>query len=149
MMSVAMRYMHDQDKASAIVNDGFLKIFTKISTFENKGSFEGWMRRIVFRCVSDAVRKDGNYMKFMVFEEEERQVSYPVALTKLYEEDLIKLIDQIPQSSGEVFKLYAIYGYTHKEIAKQKNISEGTSKWHLSDARKKLQGLLLRNYNAG
>ena len=149
MMSVAMRYMHDQDKASAIVNDGFLKIFTKIDSFENKGSFEGWMRRIVFRCVSDAVRKDGNYMKFMVFDDEDRQMSNSEALTKLYEEDLLKLIDLIPKSTGEVFTLYAIYGYTHKEIAGLKNISVGTSKWHLSDARKRLQGLILRNYNAG
>ena len=88
-------------------------------------------------------------MKFMVFEEEDKQLSHSEALTKLYEEDLIKLIDLIPQSTGEVFTLFAIYGYSHKEIAELKNISIGTSKWHLSDARKRLKGLILRNYNAG
>jgi len=150
MMSVAMRYMNDRDRASAIVNDGFLKIFTKIDTYAGKGSFEGWMRRIVFRSVSDAVRKDGNYLKFMVFDDEDRrQISHSNTLSKLYEEDLLKLIDLIPPSSGEVFTLFAIHGYTHKEIAEQKKISVGTSKWHLSDARKRLQGLILRSYNAG
>lgn len=147
-MSVAMRYIKDLDRASAIVNDGFLKIFTKIDSYENKGSFEGWMRRIVFRCVADTVRKDGNYLKFMVFEDFERSSMNPDALSKLYEEDLLKLVQKIPEASREVFSMYAIYGYSHKEIAETRNISIGTSKWHLSEARKKLQKLLLK-YNAG
>ena len=73
-------------------------------------------------------------------------------LSKLYEEDILKLIDLIPAASGEVFILFAISGYSHKEIAEKKGISVGTSKWHLSEARKKLQELILKidsNSNAG
>lgn len=149
MMSMAMRYMQDKERASSIVNDGFLKIFTKIDTYENRGSFEGWMRRIVFRCLSDAVRKDGNYLKFIVFEDVEKPMPTELALSKLYEEDLLKLVDKLPPASGEVFTLYSVYGYNHKEIAELRGISVGTSKWHLSEARKKLQGFIAKNKNAG
>ncbi len=151
MMSMCMRYMGDTDKAAAIVNDGLLKVYTKLDQYQNKGSFEGWVRRIVFRSISDAVRKDSNYLKFMVFEEFEKS-SESSALSKLYEEDLLKLINKIPTASGDVFIMYAINGYTHKEIAERRGISIGTSKWHYSEARKKLQELILQgetNINAG
>jgi len=151
MMSMCMRYMGETEKAAAIVNDGLLKVFTKIDQYHHKGSFEGWIRRIVFRSLSDTVRKDSNYLKFMVFEEIETSTNHS-ALDKLYEEDILKLVDKIPKASGEVFILYAIHGYSHKEIAERKNISTGTSKWHLSEARKKLQeliGKLDSNSNAG
>lgn len=151
MMSMCMRYMGDKDKAAAIVNDGLLKVFLKIDQYGHKGSFEGWIRRIVFRSLSDAVRKDSNYLKFMVFDEYEVSNNESI-LSKLYEEDILKLIDLIPAASGEVFILFAISGYSHKEIAEKKGISVGTSKWHLSEARKKLQALILKidsNSNAG
>lgn len=90
-------------------------------------------------------------MKFMVFEEYENATK-PSVVSKLNEEDILKLIDQLPPASARVFMAYAIQGYTHKEIAEQKGISIGTSKWHLSEARKKLQILILNidsNRNAG
>ena len=142
LMSMCLRYTSDRDRSAAIVNDGLFKVFTKIDQYQYKGSFEGWVRRIVFRCLSDAVRRDSNYMKFMVFEDRE-QKSSPLGLSKLYEEDVLKLIKQIPAASGDVFTLYAIHGYSHKEIAEAKGISVGTSKWHLSEARKKLKVLIL------
>lgn len=151
MMSMCMRYMGDTEKAAAIVNDGLLKVYTKLDQYENKGSFEGWIRRIVFRSISDAVRKESNYLKFMVFDEQEK-IAEPSALSHLYEEDLLKLIEKIPTASGDVFVLYAIHGYTHREISEEKGISIGTSKWHYSEARKKLQELILqgdKNSNAG
>ena len=151
MMLMCMRYISDRDAAAAIVNDGFLKVFTRIDQYQNKGSFEGWIRRIIFRCLSDRVRKDANYLKFMVFEDHEAMDRSNI-LSKLYEEDILKLIDQIPSASAEVFVLFAIQGYAHKEIAEQKNISIGTSKWHLSEARKKLRELILNidsTINAG
>ncbi|MBT8234003.1 MAG: RNA polymerase sigma factor [Saprospiraceae bacterium] len=152
MMSMCMRYVQDKYKAAEIVNDGFLKVFKKIDQYEFRGSFEGWMRRIVFHSISDTIRKDANYLKFMVFEEHDKKYKNRI-LDNLYEEDLIKMIDDIPPASGDIFILYAIQGYAHKEIAEMKNISIGTSKWHLSEARKKLQNLVLENYknslNAG
>lgn len=146
MMSMCMRYVQDKYKAAEIVNDGFVKVFKKIDQYEFKGSFEGWVRRIVFHSLSDTIRKDANYLKFMVFEEYDSSKSNKV-LDNLYEEDLIKMVNEIPPASGDVFLLFAVQGYSHKEISELKNISIGTSKWHLSEARKKLQNLVLENYN--
>lgn len=151
MMTMCLRYIDDRQKAASIVNEGFLKVFLNINQYEHRGSFEGWIRRIVFRCLSDHIRKEANYLKFLVFEDYERPSSDTV-LSKLYEEDILKLIEHIPAASGQVFIQYAINGYTHKEIAEMKGISIGTSKWHLSEARKKLQELILKtdsNRNAG
>ena len=146
MMNMAMRYVNDKFKAAEIVNDGFLKVFKKIDQYEFRGSFEGWIRRIVFHSISDTIRKDANYLKFMVFEEHDKKNNNQI-LDHLYEEDLIKMIDKIPPASGAIFLLFAVQGYSHKEISELKNISVGTSKWHLSEARKKLQNLVLENYN--
>ena len=152
MINMCMRYVHDKDRAAEIVNDGFLKVFSKISQFENRGSLEGWIRRIVFHSMSDNIKKNANYLKFMVFDDHDRKVSQNV-LDRLYEEDIMKLVELVPPASGEVFILYAIEGFSHKEIAERKGISIGTSKWHLSEARKKLKTLILKTYtqhqNAG
>lgn len=152
MMSMCMRYIHDKDRAAAIVNDGFLKVFTKIGQYENRGSLEGWIRRIVFHSMSDNIKKNANYLKFMVFNDHDRKVRQDV-LDNLYEEDIMKMIDLIPPASADIFILYAIEGYTHKEIAEMKGISIGTSKWHLSEARKKLKTIIINTYtqhsNAG
>jgi len=144
MMGMCLRYINDKDRASAIVNDGFLKVFKKIHQFENKGSFEGWVRRIVFHSLSDNIKQNANYLKFMVFDDYDQKSSSNI-LDKLYEEDILKLIDLIPPASADVFILAAIQGYSHKEIAELKNISIGTSKWHLSEARKKLQAVIINN----
>lgn len=152
MMRMCMRYVHDKDRASEIVNDGFLKAFKKIDQFEFRGSLEGWIRRIVFHAMSDNIKKETNYLKFMVFEEYDRGSSNTV-LDKMYENDILKLVEDIPAASGDVFLLFAVHGFSHKEIAEKKNISVGTSKWHVAEARKKLQELILKNYkhntNAG
>ncbi len=148
MMRMCMRYIRDRDRAVAVVNDGFMRVFKKIGQYEYRGSLEGWIRRIVFHCMSDNIKKEAKYMKFMVFEDYDAPKKES-ALNKLYEEDLLKLIEKLPAASADIFIMFAIQGYSHKEIAEIKNISVGTSKWHVSDSRKKLRGLILEtnNYN--
>lgn len=146
-MMMCMRYLRDRDKAVAIVNDGFLKVFKKIDQFEYKGSLEGWIRRIVFHAMSDAIKKEAKYVKFMVFEDYDKQVQEN-GLDRLYENDILKMIEELPAASADIFILFAIQGYSHKEIAEIKNISTGTSKWHVSDARKRLKVLILNNYKS-
>lgn len=146
MMVMCMRYVHDKDHAAAIVNDGFLKVFKKIEQFEFRGSLEGWIRRIVFHSMSDSIKKNANYLKFMVFEEHDARYTNDI-VQKLYEEDILKLIDLIPPASADVFILFAVQGFSHKEIAEKKGISIGTSKWHLAEARKKLQAIILNTYS--
>lgn len=141
MISMCYRYTSDQETALTIVNDGFLKVFKKIDTYSHQGSFEGWIRRIVFHSISDYFRKENKYLKFMVFEEREKVLDTN-AENQLYYEDLIKLVDNLPGKSKDVFTLFAIEGYSHKDIGKQLGISEGTSKWHLSEARKLMKKLI-------
>ena len=144
MMRMCMRYTHDRDRAMEIVNIGFLRVFQKLHTFEFKGSLEGWIRRLVFHALSDHFRKDKKYLQFMVFEERD-QSSQEKAHSNLYAEDIMKMVDTLPPATQEVFRLYAIEGYTHVEISKNVGISVGTSKWHLANARKILKKLIDQN----
>lgn len=143
MLKMCMRYTQNREDAMIIVNNGFLRVFKKIDQFQAKGSLEGWIRRIVYHSVSDYFRKREKDLKFLVFEEYDKEI-HGTVLDKLYADDIISIIDEIPPASGEVFRLFAIEGYTHKEIAEIKGISIGTSKWHLSEARKKLQKLIYK-----
>jgi len=144
MMRMCMRYTNDRGKAMEIVNIGFLKVFQKIHTFQFKGSLEGWIRRLVFHCLSDYYRKNSKYLQFMVFEERD-QSSLEKAHSNLYAEDILKMVNTLPPATQEVFRLYAIEGFTHLEISKNVGISVGTSKWHLSNARKILKKLIDQN----
>ena len=144
MIAMVYRYTTDQDKALMIVNDGFLKMFKNIESYEYKGSFESWVRRLVFNSISDYFRKENKYLKFLIFEEHEKQLDDSV-ISKLYYEDLINLVDKLEGNTHKVFCLYAIEGFNHREIGELLNISEGTSKWHLSEARKKLKKLINRS----
>ena len=141
MISMCRRYTNDDEVAISICNDGFLKVFQKIDTFAFKGSLEGWIRRIVYHTLYDHFRKNSKYLQFMVFEDHE-QAEHPEVVPGLYLEDLLRLIEQLPETSAHVFKLYAIEGYNHREIGEQLGMSDNTSKWHLANARKKLQHML-------
>ncbi len=144
MMRMCMRYTNDKDKAMEIVNIGFLRVFQKLHTFEFKGSLQGWIRRLVFHCLSDHYRKNSKYLQFMVFEERD-QSSVEKAHSNLYAEDILKMVETLPPATQQVFRLYAIEGFTHVEISKNIGISVGTSKWHLSNARKILKRLIDKN----
>lgn len=151
MMRMCMRYTRDKDKAMEIINMGFLRVFQKLHTFQFKGSLEGWIRRLVFHSLSDYFKKDSKYLQFMVFEERD-QSTIEKAHSNLYAEDILKMVETLPPATQEVFRLYAIEGFTHVEISKNIGISVGTSKWHLSNARKILKKLIDQNnlrYYAG
>lgn len=144
MMQMCYKYTSDRDIAMEIVNDGMLRVFKKVGKYSFKGSFEGWMRKLVFHSLSDYFKKHNKYVHFMVFEEKEKAINAE-PLNNLYWDDLLNLIDKLPDNTKKVFQLYAIEGFAHKEIAKTLSISEGTSKWHLSNARKLLQDLIYNN----
>lgn len=141
MMGMCMRYAADEDEALTILNDGFLRVFKKVHTFQYKGSFEGWIRRLVFNSLSDYFKKKSRQLKFLELGDWEKPTT-TTPMDHLMEEDILQLIEQVPQASADIFILYAIHGYAHKEIAAMKGISEGTSKWHLSNAKKVLQELI-------
>ncbi len=138
MMRMCMRHTRDENKAIEIVNTGFLRVFKKIHTFAFKGSLEGWVRRLVFHSIADYFRENSKYAYFLVFEEKDEQVSEKCH-ESFFEEDILSVVRNLPPVSQEVFRLYAIEGYSHAEIGALLGISEGTSKWHLSTARQRLR----------
>ena len=146
MIAMCMRYTDDRDIAMEIVNNGFLRVFKKLNTFSFKGSLEGWIRKLVYHSLSEYFKKHSKYLQFLVFEDYDKSVNAHV-LTDMFEEDLLKMVDTLPPATKEVFRLYAIEGFTHPEIAKHASISVGTSKWHLAAAREKLKALIEQNSN--
>lgn len=146
MYAMVTRYTgQDEDRTISILNDGFLKVFKNIASFQNQGSLEGWIRKIVYRSLSDYYRKENRYLKFLILEEAEKPVSEH-AINTLYYDDLMKMVERLPDATKQVFHLYAIEGYTHKEIGELLHISDGTSKWHLSQARKQLKAMIMPHY---
>lgn len=141
MLNVCMRYAGDREEAVEMLNAGFLKVFTSIGKFEHKGSLEGWIRRIMMNTAIDHIRKYQTYNKTMVNNSYAEASVDNEAIDHLLGEDIYKVIQKLPPTSRTVFCLYLIDGYTHKDIAEQLGISVGTSKWHLSEAKKRFREL--------
>lgn len=138
---VCKRYLKNVELAEDVLVKGFLKIFEHIDTFEGKGNFEGWMRRIfVNECLME-LRKKQDFTIYLESSNIQPQRDATV-LETLYEQDVLKLLDFLPAGCRTVFNLYVIEGYKHSEIAEQLNISEGTSKSQLNLAKEKLKVLL-------
>jgi len=139
MLSVCRQYIKDLHFAEDVMVHGFVKAFKKLDSFEGRGSFEGWLRRIMIRESISYLRKQ----QFVVFDDEQvvsNGKDYLEDTTALLDVEYIQtLIDNLPEGYKMVFVLYAVEGYKHHEIAKMLNISVGTSKSQLFKARKLLQ----------
>jgi RNA polymerase sigma-70 factor (ECF subfamily) len=137
MLSVCRQYIKDIQLAEDVMITAFMKVFTNLNKFENKGSFEGWIRRImVNECISYLrVQKKVKFTEDEIYIEE----SFNAIDSKFSTDQVQFLIDALPDGYKMVFNLYAIEGYKHNEIAKMLGINEGTSKSQLSHARKMLQ----------
>lgn len=137
ILSMCRKYTTDEDELISIINDGFLKVYIKIGQFEGTGSFEGWIKRLVFTSLSDYFRKKNRGVKFIELGEfMGNQQEESNALSDLYFEDVVKNLSLLPEASKRVFILYHMEGYSHSDISEKMNISEGTSKWHVHNARK-------------
>jgi len=147
MIQMCMRYTNDRETAMEIVNAGFLRVFKKLHTFTFSGSLEGWIRRIVYHSVSDHFKsRTAQKVYFLDIADHDAPVQES-ALNRLHIEDVLKLVEKLPLATRDVFMLYAIEGLSHAEIAERVNISEGTSKWHLATARKKLKQWINMDFN--
>lgn len=148
MFGVCLRYANDEDEAKDILQDGFIKVFLNLKQFNNNGSFEGWIRRIIVNTALERFR-DKNYL-FAVNMENTYEVGekeYDHILSELSANDLLKLIQELSPQYRTVFNLYAIEGYSHKEICQKLNIKEGTSKSNLSRAREILKEKVKKHYS--
>ena len=149
MLSVCRQYIKDLQQAEDVMITAFMKVFANLKNFEHKGSFEGWLRRIMINeCISFIrVQKKVKFIEDENYFEE----SYNNIESQFSVEDIQSLIDNLPDGYKIVFNLYCIEGFKHQEIAEMLGINEGTSKSQLSHARKMLQNTImkLKNYDNG
>ncbi|WP_262511926.1 RNA polymerase sigma factor [Chitinophaga silvatica] len=138
-MNIAMRYAISEPEAADILSHAFLKMFRSIQSFDSsKGNFHGWLKKIIINEALDIIKQRSRFSSLELEVVEEPYVNNTI-IEKTDAAAILQLLRQLPPATHAVFVLYAIDGFPHKEIAKQLNISEGTSKWHLSEARKILQ----------
>jgi RNA polymerase sigma-70 factor (ECF subfamily) len=142
MLGVCRRYIKDNAEAEQVMVGGFVKIFQKINQFKGEGSFEGWVRRIMVNEALIYIRKNKNMYLEMDISMADDEPDYKKLDEQLEADDLLKMVRKLPQGYRMVFNLYAIEGYSHKEIAIQLSINVNTSKSQLSRARKLLQQML-------
>ena len=144
MLSLCSYYVKDSQRAEEVMLNGFLKVFTKLDQFANKGSFEGWIRKImVFECIS-FLRKKNRLVFTDQIERLEDVVENEIELS-IAVDDLHNYINELPEGCKIIFNMYVIEGYKHAEIAEILNLSVGTSKTQLYRARKSLQKMISRH----
>jgi len=143
MFALCCRYVKDRMEAEDVLVTSFTKIFDRINQFEGTGSFEGWVRRIVVNEALSYLRKNKSMYLETDLAAADREPDLGNLNNHLEAEDLLKLVAGLPAGYKIVFNMYAIDGFSHKEIAGQLGISENTSKSQLSRARTYLQAKLL------
>jgi RNA polymerase sigma-70 factor (ECF subfamily) len=147
MFGVCLRYAGNRSDAQDILQEGFLKIFEKIYQFEFKGSFEGWMRRIFVNLALEKYRGQYQVINIQDNWREGGENDHESITSSITSDELLKIIEGLSPKYRTVFNLYAIEGYSHKEISEMLNISEGTSKSNLSRARIILQEKVKQLYS--
>ena len=145
-MSICMPYSQSKFEAEEITNDGFMKVFKKIEQFDSKYPIETWIRKLMINTAIDNYRSNKkHYNTLEISEEHDTHNNELTILDQLASEDIMKLVQELPPAYRMVFTLATLEGYKHHEIAKQLNISEGTSKSNLSKAKAKLKEAIISN----
>ncbi len=143
MYALCYRYVKDSMEAEDVLVTAFTKIFERIDQFKGEGSFEGWIRRVIVNEALTYLRRNRSMYLETDLEAAEREPDYQNINDHLEAEELMQMIQELPSGYRIVFNMYAIDGYSHKEIADQLGISENTSKSQLSRARTYLQKMLI------
>ena len=143
MLGVCIRYTKDVEQAEDVLQDAFIKIFTKLDHYNSVGSLEGWIRRIMVNTALDQIRKNLKFRDDVTMDLVDFKLEADgFILEGMMEEDLLRMINEMPLGYKMVFNMFAIEGYSHKEIAEQMGISENTSKSQYSRARAFLKAKL-------
>ena len=143
-MTVCMRYAKDREEAKEILNDAFLKVFSRLDQYTIGLSFKAWLNRILVNTAIDHFRKYQNIPKMVDIVHAQHLRTAAKALDELSTAELLELVQKLSPSYRIVFSLYVIEGYKHWEIAQKLGISEGTSKSNLAKAKAKLKAMLLQ-----
>lgn len=142
MFAVCRRYVKNDEDTVEVLNDGFISLFQNINQFKGEGNFENWVKRIIINKALDHLRTNKKYKETLQYIEEYKDNLISVdadIIDSSNIDELYSSIQALPATYQMVFNLYAIDGYSHKEIAEKLKISEGTSRWYLSESRKMLK----------
>ncbi|MBL7933663.1 MAG: sigma-70 family RNA polymerase sigma factor [Bacteroidia bacterium] len=146
LMSICIRYTRNQDRAKEVLNVGFLKILTSLNRYNPEVPFKPWIRKIMVNTLINEYKKEKIHYSTMQYvesyHENETYADLNKAVLKIDADQIYAFIAKLPPASQQVFNMYFIDGFKHKEIAEMLNITEGTSKWHLNAAREKLKEML-------
>jgi len=146
LMSICIRYTRNQDRAKEVLNMGFLKVLTNLKTYNEDLAFKPWLRKVMINTLINDYKKEkihyGNIQYIESYHETEKFSDVNHAISRIDAEQIYSFIAKLPPATQQVFNLYFVDGYKHKEIAELLSITEGTSKWHLNAAKEKLKEML-------
>ena len=145
MIGLCMRYTRNEEDALEVLHNGFLKVYKHLATYDaGKASLYTWIKTIMVNSAIDFIRSRQKFKNQVELKETHQAGSIDnEAVQRMGSAELLKLIQKLPMATQTVFNLYIIEGYNHREIGNILGISDGTSKWHLSEARRQLKQLLL------
>lgn len=146
MMAVCRQYAKTQEEAEDILQEGFIRVFTYLSSFESSGSFDAWIRRVFVNTALKQIAKKHQYFENITDEMISKSDDEADAISKLSEAEILALLDLLPLGYKTVFNLFVVEGYNHKEISEMLGIEESTSRSQLVKARKLLQEKILELY---
>jgi len=145
MMSVCYRFAHNREDAEDMLQEGFIKVFSQIHTFENRGSFEGWIRRIVVHTCINILKKNKKFNESVdIIHASGVQIREESVPSIIQAKQVVECIRLLPMGYRTVLNLYAIEGYSHREIAQMLDIEESTSRSQYTRAKAMLEDILLR-----
>jgi RNA polymerase sigma-70 factor (ECF subfamily) len=142
MYNVCLMYANDVDTASDILQESFIKVFRNLKKYKFEGSFEGWIRRIVINTALEHFRKKKRENEVVEQFDNHPQTAFDDILDRINADEIIRLVNSLPDKAAMVLKLYTIEGYKHKEIADLMDITEGTSKSQLNRARSMFKAMI-------
>lgn len=146
-MSIGIRYVKNEDEAIHLLNDTFMKVFTRISKYDSNYDFKPWFRKIVVNTAIDYMKKQKRLQMKTQIEEANNVSTREDILSRIGYKELVKLVQSLSAAYRTVFNMYVIDGYKHDEIAKKLNITVGTSKSNLSKARAQLRDMVTQQLN--
>ncbi|HSI91682.1 MAG TPA: sigma-70 family RNA polymerase sigma factor [Adhaeribacter sp.] len=141
-MSVCLRYAESREEAAEIMNDGYMKVFANIATYQQAKSFRAWLRTIMVHTAIDHYRRNSKYYGTLDLVYAESEMGQEDILDTISASEIMAMVQQLPPSYRVVFNLHAVEGFSHSEIAEKLQITEGASKSSLSKARIKLQKMI-------
>jgi len=145
MLAVCYRYAHNREDAEDMLQEGFIKVFLQIHTFENRGAFEGWIRRIVVHTCINILKKNKKFNESVdIIHATGIQVREESVPAIVQAKQVVECIRLLPIGYRTVLNLYAVEGYSHREISNMLDIEESTSRSQYTRAKAMLEDILIR-----